>query len=169
LQYASRVQFDVLVVLGCRVRDGNLLTAALRRIEQAAATYHEQGAALVVTSGGKTWQGWLESDVFARGLEERGVPRERLLQERRSLTTRGNAREVAQLLRGKSIGHLGIVTCEWHMPRALRLFEREGFRPNAVPAASPPAQAHVAWLRSARERASLRVDLLLSPFRSSSG
>ena len=169
MQYGTAVRFDVLVVLGCRVHEGSVSAAALRRIEQAAATYRQHGAALVVTSGGKAWQGWLESDVFARALEQRGVPRERLLQERRSLTTRGNAREVAELLRGRSIRHLGLVTCEWHMPRALRLFEREGFQPNAVPAASPPAEAHTAWLRAARERVSFRLDLLLSPFRPDSG
>ncbi len=157
------VSFDALVVLGCRVRRGQLSHAALRRVEQAARSYREQGAVLVIASGGKAWQGELEAEVFARELERRGVPRARLLEERSSLTTRGNAREVARLLRGRNVQSLGVVSCDWHLPRALRLFRRLGLSPTAVPAVSPGRPRHVVWARDARERASLWLDLLLAP------
>jgi uncharacterized SAM-binding protein YcdF (DUF218 family)/cyclophilin family peptidyl-prolyl cis-trans isomerase len=157
------VSFDVLVVLGCRVQGGQLSQAALRRVERAARAYREDGSVLVVASGGKAWQGSRECEVFAEELVARGVPAAQVLQERESLTTRGNARGVAELLRDKAPRRVGIVTCDWHMPRALRLFRRVGFDPIAVPATSPPRSLHVSAARSVRERISLTLDLLLAP------
>lgn len=157
------VPFDVLVVLGCRVPPSGLSRAALRRVERAAQAYRDEGAALVIASGGKTWHGMRESEVFARELRARGVAAEHLLEERESLTTRGNARGVARLLSGRRSGRLGLVTCDWHMPRALRLFRLLDFTPVAVPALSPARPAPVVALRWLRERTSLALDLVLAP------
>jgi cyclophilin family peptidyl-prolyl cis-trans isomerase/uncharacterized SAM-binding protein YcdF (DUF218 family)/HEAT repeat protein len=157
------VSFDVLVVLGCRVQGGQLSHAARRRVERAARAFRDEGASLVIASGGKDWQGFKECEVFARGLAERGVAAERIVQELESQTTRGNARGVAQLLRGKPSPRLGLVTCDWHMPRALCLFRRVGLSAVPVPAASPARALPIAVARSLRERASLAVDLLLAP------
>src|SRR6478735_7647550 len=132
------VPFDALIVLGCRVAGGSLSHASLRRVERAAQAYAEEGAAWVIASGGKAWDGYQECEVFAEGLLARGVPPERLLQERTSLTTRGNAQGVAPLLREHGATRLGVVTCDWHLPRALSLFRRLGLRPVGVPAPSPP-------------------------------
>src|SRR5688572_29876841 len=125
-EYVTRVTFDALIVLGCRVTDGQLAHAALRRVERAAQAYHEQGARLVIASGGKRWQGAMEAEVFAQGLRERGVPSELLQLERDSLTTLGNARGVARLLRHANAFRLGLVTCDWHMLRARQLFDLAG-------------------------------------------
>ncbi len=158
------MSLSALVVLGCRVQDGQLPAAALRRVERAARAFREQGADVVIASGGKLWQGEMEADVFARGLVERGVPRERLLSERESLTTRGNARGVRRLLRERAVTRFGLVTCDWHMPRALRIFRRVGLDPIAIPAASPARSLHAGSARWLRERASLAVDLALAPW-----
>ncbi len=157
------VSFDVLVVLGCRVQSGQLSPAARRRVERAAQAYHEDGATLIIASGGKEWEGVKECEVFARGLVERGVAPACVLQERESLTTRGNARGVQRLLGGKPVQRLGVVTCDWHMARALRLFRRLGFAPLPVPAPTPARPLHVALARAVRERASLALDLFLAP------
>ncbi|HVY30478.1 MAG TPA: YdcF family protein [Polyangiaceae bacterium] len=156
------VPFDVLVVLGCRVATP-LPGAAQRRVERAARAYHEEGATLVIASGGKAWAGVKECELFARGLVERGVPAERVLQERKSMTTRGNARSVLELLRGRDVQRLGLVTCDWHLPRALRLFRRLGMSPIGVPAVSPVLSPPRASARFLRERGSLLLDLVLAP------
>jgi uncharacterized SAM-binding protein YcdF (DUF218 family) len=161
--YVTRVTFDVLIVLGCRVSTGPLAHAALRRVERAALAYHEHGAELVIASGGKTWQGVMEAEAFARHLARRGLPEACLLLERESMTTRGNARGTARLLLGRVVGHIGLVTCDWHMPRALRLFERVGLRATPLPAPTPPGPLHVALTRRARERASALFDYLPAP------
>jgi len=157
------VSFDVLVVLGCRVQSGQLSHAAQRRVERAAQAYRDEGATLVIASGGKAWQGRKECEAFARGLVERGVAPACIVEERESQTTRGNARGVAQLLRGKPPQRVGLVTCDWHMPRALRLFRRVGLAPIPVPAPSPAPALHIALARFARERISLALDLLPAP------
>lgn len=157
------VSFDVLVVLGCPVPGGQLSHTARRRVERAARAYREEGATLVIASGGKTWHGFQECDVFARALIEHGVAEACVTQEAQSHSTRGNARGTAELLRGKPVGRLGLVTCDWHMPRALQLFRRSGLAPIPVPATSPARPLQVALLRFARERLSLALDLLLAP------
>lgn len=157
------VPFDVLVVLGCRVAAPRLPDAALRRVERAARAFREEGAAQVIASGGKAWAGLQECEAFAQGLIARGVPAEKVLQECKSMTTRGNARGVLELLRGRNAQRLGLVTCDWHMPRALRLFRQLGLSPIAVPAASPARPLHVVTARYLRERGSLALDLVLAP------
>ncbi len=159
------VSFDVLVVLGCPVPGGQLSHAARRRVERAAQAYREEGASLVIASGGKTWHGFMECEVFARELVERGIAEARIAQERQSQSTRGNARRTAELLRGKPTGRLGLVTCDWHMPRALELFRRSGLAPEPLPALSPQRPLLVVVTRAVRERVrfaiSRALDLLL--------
>jgi uncharacterized SAM-binding protein YcdF (DUF218 family) len=130
-------------------------------VERAARAYHEEGAALVIASGGKAWAGVKECEVLADALAARGVPAEKILQERASLTTRGNARGVFELLRGRDTERLGLVTCDWHMARALRLFQRLGMRATPVSAASPPRPLPLVAARFLRERGSLALDLVL--------
>jgi cyclophilin family peptidyl-prolyl cis-trans isomerase/uncharacterized SAM-binding protein YcdF (DUF218 family) len=158
------VSFDALVVLGCSVRSGQLSRTAERRVERAVLAYREHGPTLVVAAGGKVWQGSRECEVFAQGLRDRGVAAADVLEERESLTTRGNAEGVAKLLASGRQLSLGLVTCDWHMPRALILFRRYGLRVTPLPAASPPPPFHLALSRRVRERASLALDLALLPW-----
>ncbi|HEY6079846.1 MAG TPA: YdcF family protein [Polyangiaceae bacterium] len=153
--------FDALIVLGCRVHQGRLTDTALRRVERTALAYREQGAELVIASGGKAWQGFPECEVFGRGLLERGVPVERLLHERESMTTRGNARGVAGLIRGRDVRKVGLVTSDWHMARALRLFQTLELELTPLPAPSAARPLHVRGGRWLRERGSLAIDLTL--------
>lgn len=161
--YLRPVSFDALIVLGCSVRHGRLSPAAERRVARAAAAYREHGPTRVVTSGGKLWDGRRECEVFARGLIERGVDAAHVVQERESLTTRGNAASVARLLAGEPELSLGLVTCEWHMPRALWLFRRFGLRVAPLPAKAPTCPLGARLWRDARERLSLALDVLRTP------
>lgn len=154
------VPYDALVVLGCRVRSGRPTPTAQRRVERAARAYWEEGAEVVITAGGKSWDGFRECDVFAAALQERGVPSAALRRERDSLTTRGNAEGVRRLLGHDWVKKLGLVTCDWHMPRALWLFRRAGFDPIPVPATTPPGPWYAVAIRSLRERGSMVIDSL---------
>ena len=160
---ASAEPLDAIVLLGCRVApDGPQLGAARRRSERAALAYAEGVSPLVVVSGGKRWGGVAEADALARALVEQGVPRSALVLELHSRTTRGNAYHVERLLRRRGAKRLGLVTCDWHMPRALAVFARRDFELTALPAPSSSADGFLVRIsRRLRERGSTLLDRLM--------
>lgn len=104
--------------------------ALARRAARAAEAYHARarlGApVLVVASGGRAWGGVVEADALAAELVRRGVPPEAILHERRSLSTLDNARFTAEALGRRGVRLVCVVTCAWHLPRAVVAFERTG-------------------------------------------
>ena len=151
-----------LVVLGGRVRrgaDGRLVGALGRRVATAARVAVARDAAVVVATGGCVWDGLVEADAMAEALVRAGVPAARIVRERCSLSTRDNARYAARVLHRHGIGDATIVTCGWHLPRAVALFRREGIRVEGIAADGEP---DVVWakraLRWGRERLAMRFD-----------
>ena len=144
--------FDALVVLGCRVSERPLSGAAFRRVERAARAYREGLATSLVVSGGRSWNGVVEADAFADALVRLGVPREALVLERESKTTHENAVMSARLLTPENRRSVGIVTCDWHLPRALYCFQRAGLSGVGIEAPSPPISPGRRLLRALRER-----------------
>jgi uncharacterized SAM-binding protein YcdF (DUF218 family) len=143
--------FDALVLLGCRVEVAALPGAAERRVERAAQAFREGLAPLIVVSGGGRYGEALEAEVLAQALEQRGVPGTALLLESASKNTLENARRSAELLFPLGLRRVGVVTCDWHLPRALWVFRRAGFEAEPVPAASPPLTFGPRSLRALRE------------------
>jgi uncharacterized SAM-binding protein YcdF (DUF218 family) len=93
---------------------------------------------LVLTCGGRAFDGRVEADVLARMLEEGGVPPSSIVRERASRDTHENALGAARILRERGLTDVVLVTCSWHVPRARRLFERAGLRVVATVGAEPP-------------------------------
>ncbi len=60
-----------------------------------------------------------------------------VIREELSQTTAGNAFHTAALCRGRGDTHLLLVTCDYHLARARRLFERSGLEITPAPAPSP--------------------------------
>ena len=150
-----RVPLDAIVVLGCRTGPDDRPTAtARRRAARAASAWHEGVAPVIIVSGGRRWHGRTEAEALRQLLLGRKIPNRAIILEQRSLSTRGNAAEVAPLLRARGAKHVGLVTCDWHMPRALSTFRRLSLRVTALPAASPPAGRIRTLLRSGREQVS---------------
>lgn len=153
---------DAIVVLGCRAgQQGQLFGAARRRVERAAQAYADGIAPVVIASGGKRWFGRSEADAFAARLMELGVPTDRIVREQRSLTTRGNAHEVAEIVRERGLGRIGVVTCDWHMRRALCAFARYSIAAEPLPAPALGAGRAQAVLRFALERVRALGDALV--------
>jgi cyclophilin family peptidyl-prolyl cis-trans isomerase len=134
-----------LVVLGCRVQEASLrpgevqgevrVGGALRRRVVAAASEWERAQredaeaerpAVVIASGGRSWDGEVEADAMAAALAALGVPGGVVVRERASLHTKDNARFTAAVCARQGIARVAIVTCGWHLPRARMLFEAEG-------------------------------------------
>ncbi|HEX6766374.1 MAG TPA: YdcF family protein, partial [Polyangiaceae bacterium] len=143
-------QLDALVVLGCRVTEAPLSGAALRRVERAARAFREGVAPSIVVSGGRRWHGVVEADALAAALVERGVPRAALVLERESATTHENALFTARAVSDER-RRVGVVTCDWHLRRALYCFQRAGFDAVGLGAPSPPVTWGRKLLRTLRE------------------
>lgn len=131
-----RATADAIVVLGCRVSPSGRVTATLAgRAEAASAAYLAGLAPRVVASGGRRWGSTVEALALREAMIARGVPEGAIVTELWSLTTYENAVFSAALL-----GHMGarsavIVSCEWHLPRALESFRAAGIE--ATPWARP--------------------------------
>jgi uncharacterized SAM-binding protein YcdF (DUF218 family) len=128
-----------IVVLGGGIRDFKVMSGALAypfeattlRILEGARVYRLLDGSehpLMVASGGITNVGGesSEASVIADGLTRLGVPREQILTEDRSMTTREQAIEVTGLLRGRGVGRFVIVTNPTHMRRSLASFRALG-------------------------------------------
>jgi uncharacterized SAM-binding protein YcdF (DUF218 family) len=126
----------------------------------ARETYDKLHAPLIVTCGGRGWDGRVEADELARMLSEAGVPESAILRERASLDTHQNATYAARLLAARGVRDVVLVTCSWHLPRATKLFQRAGLHVVDAVGAPPPNPSLLAraWW-TARERVSTWKDL----------
>ena len=126
----------VVCVLGCRSQS----LALARRAAAASEAFRERRADLVVACGGRAWRGEVEADALAMRLVAGGVPDARILRERSSLDTLENAQFARGILGRHGLGeaHVTVVTCAWHLPRAVRLFEGTGLHVDGV-GVEPPA------------------------------
>lgn len=158
---------EAVVVLGCRIVsvEGEVLGgAAGRRARAAAEAAKRRGATTVVATGGRAWSARgmrrVEADALADELVRSGVARDTVLRERRSRNTRENARHTAQLLEGRGVSRVVLVTCSWHLPRAAALFRRQGLEVEAWPAPPGDASLRARAYRVVRERVAARLDRL---------
>lgn len=118
------------------------------RLLYGAKLYHEGAADLVVVTGGSI--GWLTPegiDAEAKAMFDLmsllGVPPEAILLESNSRNTYENALYTRQILAGKGIGEIILVTSAMHMPRALPLFEAQGLR--VIPAPTDFLVSDAEW------------------------
>ncbi len=150
---------DALVLLGCQIEPGGRPSpAGRRRARTLADAFFEGRAPRSVVAGGRRWHGVAEAESLMRELEMLGVPEDTLLPELRSLSTCENARNTREVLAPFRARRVGVVTCDWHMPRALASFRAAGFEAFAIPARSPARSALVRTRRAVRERISFPLD-----------
>ncbi len=103
------------------------------------------------------WRGSVEADAMAAELAREGVPAGAILRERCSFSTKENARYTADLLARRGTTSAVVVTCAWHLPRAMRAFEREGIHAEGLPVPAPAGRMRRAWYR-VRERIAWWLD-----------
>ncbi|MBU7585601.1 MAG: YdcF family protein [Nostoc sp. TH1S01] len=105
------------------------------RIIYAAKLYLQKKAPLIILSGGRIdWRngGTAESADMASILAEIGIPSQAIIQEPDSLNTYQNAVNVNKILQSRGIKKVLLVTSAMHMPRSLKIFQRQGI--DAIPA-----------------------------------
>lgn len=157
------VELMSLVLLGCRVAGPAALSPpARRRAERALGAYETGQYGQILACGGKAWHGVREADALCRFLRERGVPEAALERELWSHSTRQNAHYAAQLLLPRGHTRVAVVTCDFHMARALRCFQGAGFEVEPLPAVSPAQRVGSGLYRAARESVCLTLDTLMT-------
>ena len=128
---------DGIIVLGGSI-DADISAAhgvavvrnAADRILAAAALAHRYPNARVIFSGGSAnliSNDAREADYAGALLESLGVPKARLMMERRSRNTRENAEFSKAMAAPKGGERWLLVTSAYHMPRAIGLFRKAGF------------------------------------------
>lgn len=133
---------DAIVVLGGATkskfppRPSVDLSEAGDRILYGAQLYREGKAPFIIASGGRIdWRGGgsAESADMAEILQTLGVPNSAILQDPTSLNTYQNAVNVRQIINKRGMGRILLVTSAMHMPRSLKIFQRQGIETIPAP------------------------------------
>jgi uncharacterized SAM-binding protein YcdF (DUF218 family) len=134
-------QADAIVILGGALRAPNFPRPMVEvmesgdRVLYGARLYREGKAPIIIASGGRIdWLGGQasESADIETLLMTLGVPQTAILQEPDSLNTHENAVNVRRLMEFKGIKRVLLVTSAIHMPRSLKIFQKEQI--DAIPA-----------------------------------
>lgn len=130
---------DAIVVLGCRIApSGRPAPPAARRAATAASAFLAGVAPRIVASGGRRWGAQIEARALRRALVRAGVPASAVVEELCSLSTYENAIFSASMLERLGARRAAVVTCPWHMARALQSFRAAGV--DAIPLPTGPAE-----------------------------
>jgi uncharacterized SAM-binding protein YcdF (DUF218 family) len=122
------MEVDAIVVLGCALRQGGQPSGALRRrLDAATRCWAEATTSTVVLSGGRVWWGHAEASVMRRELLKAGLPQVSLVSELCSLNTWENARYCRRIGVARGFRRIALVTCDFHMARAVQNFAAFGF------------------------------------------
>jgi uncharacterized SAM-binding protein YcdF (DUF218 family) len=170
----------VVVILGGGVTaDGKAPEHTQQRLNLALDVYKEldTNALFIPLSGGtphkpnpvdqRGFPVW-ESTAAAKGLLERGVPAERIVEESFSLDTIGNAYFLRSVhMEPSGLRKMVVITNDWHMPRTRAIFDFVFSLPSHTGAASTPfeityraapagiSDAHLLETRKSKEAGSL--------------
>jgi uncharacterized SAM-binding protein YcdF (DUF218 family) len=132
---------EAIVVLGGATksaffpRPGVDLSETGDRVIYAAQLYRQKKAPVIILSGGRIdWRGSgaSESADMASILTSIGIPSAAIVEEPDSLNTYQNAVNVKKILQSKGIQRVLLVTSAMHMPRSLKIFQRQGI--DVIPA-----------------------------------
>jgi uncharacterized SAM-binding protein YcdF (DUF218 family) len=125
---------DAIVVLGCRIGpSGRPAPAAARRAAAGASAYLAGVAPRVVVSGGRRWGSHIEARALGHAVIRAGVPEAAVFEELCSLSTHENAVFSAAILARLGARRAAVVTCPWHMARALQSFRAAGLEVLPIP------------------------------------
>jgi uncharacterized SAM-binding protein YcdF (DUF218 family) len=122
------------------------LNGAADRLVYAAWLYHQGAAAhLLLTGGDIAWIGTADTPAqdMAAILAMLGVPDEALWLESESRNTYENALFTRRILAARGTDRIILVTSAIHMPRAVGLFERQGFE--VIPAPTDYSVTQDSW------------------------
>nr|WP_260858036.1 YdcF family protein [Bacillus sp. FJAT-22090] len=126
------------IVLGAKVKKGNVPSLALRyRLEAALAYASDNPEVQFVLSGGKGPDEEIEEAVFMKNfLIENGIAEDRIIVEERSTSTYENLLFSKELLPDE-VNSVTIITSDYHLHRAKKLARKLGWESDVVAAKTP--------------------------------
>lgn len=116
------------------------------RLLEAARVFRLIDADFIVSSGGlirPTPRTWPSGLTMAEDLVRLGIPRERIIVEAESQTTRHEAVLIKELLRAHPVDHVVLVTSQFHMRRSVGTFRAVGL--DVIPAIAREPQGVDEW------------------------
>ncbi len=119
---------------------------AASRLLEAARVYRLLDADFIVSSGGlirPTPRTWPSGLTMAEDLVRLGVPRNRIIVESESKTTRDEAVLVKELLRAHPVDQVVLVTSQFHMRRSVGAFRAAGIE--VIPAIAREPEGVDEW------------------------
>jgi len=141
-------EMEVMVVLGGGTLAANPprlmaeINGAGDRLIYAARLYREGKAQkLLLSGGGIEW--YTPTSEMAELLELLGVPEEAMILEDRSQNTLQNAQFTKTILAQMGVERILLVTSAMHMPRSVRVFERQGLE--VIPAPTDYTVTQIGW------------------------
>jgi uncharacterized SAM-binding protein YcdF (DUF218 family) len=155
---------QAIVVLGARVLPNGKPSLSLRERAAHAVTLYERGfASHIIFTGGVGDNPPSEAQVAADWAVKRGVPRDKVLKEDKSTSTRENAEFSAAICRERGWKSVLVVSQPFHLWRARREFERCGLTTytSPVPNANVDAKPLQRLLWTAREVLILLRDIFI--------
>ena len=124
---------DCIVVPGAALRKGRRPSNALEyRLEGALRLYRQGRAPVIIVTGGGEGD-WDEAAAMADWLAGQGVPRDAIITENASATTRDSGVNVARIMRERGLKS-ALVCSQWfHVARARLCLRQEGVSTLAAP------------------------------------
>ncbi|HEX3047839.1 MAG TPA: YdcF family protein [Bacillota bacterium] len=135
-QPPRQVRGDVIIMLGGGATldtpnlhgQGHLTGPAANRLLTCMQLYRELKTPLILSGGQVTKTTGVEAEIARRLLLETGIPAERILIENKSRNTTENARYTKKLLQKYHYRRPILVTSAFHMPRAVKQFQKSGVK-----------------------------------------
>lgn len=151
---APDTQAEYAVVFGAGLRGETPSLSLVSRLRAAVGWLEENPSAVVVVTGGQgPGESITEAQAMRTYLESAGIDPRRILTEDKARDTEQNAKYAGGILRGAQTAaappapgaRIAVITNEFHIYRAARLMEKQGFIPVAVPAPTPYAYLKAAY------------------------
>ena len=140
-------EYDAIIVLGAQVKpDGTPSLQLQWRIDAAAQAWKERNSLIVVCGAQGSNEPEPEAHVMRAELIRQGVDEESILMDDKSFNTRQNIRNAVQLMEGREVDHVLVVTSDYHLPRAMALAEDAGLSASGL--GSPTKLGLRFWLKN---------------------
>lgn len=154
---------EVLIVLGCGTKDGNLTATARSRADAAIEYLSENEKCIAVVCGAKDSDEIItEAEAMYSYITKNGIAGERILLEKKSRDTTQNISFAKEILTAHGIDvktcKVGVATSDFHLYRSLLIMKKQGFENTFAIGAKVPDTPLLKTSLSVREYFSLILE-----------